>query len=109
MGRARSAALRRTRRAWPPALITLYALVLVLFGVAVSLAIAGHTGAGLSFAALPVAFLGLVIARRQPANRIAWLLLGFSGVYAHHALEPAHITLWLSPDAGHPASPADAS
>lgn len=27
----------------------------------------------------------------------------------HHALEPAHITLWLSPDAGHPASPADAS
>lgn len=27
----------------------------------------------------------------------------------HHALEPAHITLWLTPDADHPASPADAS
>ena len=82
MGRTRPAAVRRTRRRWPPVLITLCALVLVLFGVAISLAIAGHTGAGLSFAALPVAFLGLVIARRQPANRIALLLLGFSGVFA---------------------------
>ena len=27
----------------------------------------------------------------------------------HHALEPAHITLRLSPDASHPASPTDAS
>jgi hypothetical protein len=27
----------------------------------------------------------------------------------HHALEPAHIALWLSPDASHPASPTGAS
>jgi len=93
MGRTRSAALHPARRAWPPALITLCALVLVLFGVAVSLAIAGHTGAGLSFAALPVAFLGLVIARRQPANRIAWLLLGFSGVFAVYG-DAAAYSVW---------------
>jgi hypothetical protein len=33
---------------------------------------------------------------------------GLAGA-VHRALEPAHITLWLSPDAGHPASPTDAS
>jgi hypothetical protein len=33
---------------------------------------------------------------------------GLAGA-VHHALEPTHITLWLSPDAGHPASPTDTS
>jgi hypothetical protein len=85
--------VRRSRPAWPPVLTALAALVLVLFGLAISLAIAGHTGAGLSFASLPVALLGLVIARRQPANRIAWLLLGFSAVFAFYG-DAAGYSVW---------------
>jgi hypothetical protein len=83
MGRTRRPA-GRSRLAWPPVLTVLGGLVLVLFGLAISLAIIGHTGVGLSFAALPVALLGLVIARRQPGNRIAWLLLSFSAVFAFY-------------------------
>ena len=58
------------------------ALVLVLLGLAVALLIVGQTGSGFAFAALPVAVLGLVIARRQPGNRIGLLLLGCSAVFA---------------------------
>jgi hypothetical protein len=57
------------------------ALVLVLLGLTVALRIAGQ-GAGLAFAAVPVAVLGLVIIRRQPGNRIGVLLLGCSAVFA---------------------------
>ncbi|HYB19078.1 MAG TPA: hypothetical protein VEF71_26930 [Streptosporangiaceae bacterium] len=57
-------------------------LVLVLLGLAVALGIAGQTGSGLAFVAPPVAVLGLVIARRQPGNRIGLLLLGCSAVFA---------------------------
>ena len=70
------------RRHWPAMATLLGALVLVLLGLAVALLIAGQTGSGFAFAALPVAVLGLVIARRQPGNRIGWLLLGCSAVFA---------------------------
>jgi hypothetical protein len=83
----------RSWLAWPSVLTVLGGLVLVLFGLAVSLAVIGHTGAGLSFAALPVALLGLVIARRQPGNRIAWLLLGFSAVFAFYG-DAAGYAVW---------------
>jgi hypothetical protein len=73
--------------------VILGALVLILFGVAVALAIAGRTGAGLSFVAFPVALLGLVIARRQPGNRIAWLLLGSSAVFAVYG-DAAGYAVW---------------
>jgi len=70
------------RRHWPAMATLLGALVLVLLGLAVALLIAGQTGSGVAFAALPVAVLGLVIARRQPGNRIGLLLLGCSAVFA---------------------------
>jgi hypothetical protein len=90
MGRARSEVpVRRSRRPWPSAFTALGALVVVLFGMATSLAVVGRTGAGLSFVALPVALLGLVIARRQPGNRIAWLLLSFSAVFAVYGMPRA--------------------
>jgi hypothetical protein len=54
----------------------------VLLGLTVALLIAGQTGSGLAFAAFPVAVLGLMIARRQPGNRIGLLLLGCSAVFA---------------------------
>jgi hypothetical protein len=93
VGRTRSAPARRSRPAWPAALTVLAALVLVMFGVAVSLAIIGHTGAGLSFIALPAALLGLLIARRQPGNRIAWVLLAFSAAFAFYG-DAAGYSVW---------------
>jgi len=70
------------RRRWPAMATLLGALVLVLLGLAVALGIAGQTGSGFAFAALPVAVLGLLIARRQAGNRIGLLLLGCSAVLA---------------------------
>jgi len=67
------------RRPW--LLIVLCALVLALLGLAVSLAIVSPTAVGLAFTTLPVAAVGLVIARRQPGNRIGLLLLGSSVVF----------------------------
>jgi hypothetical protein len=64
--------------------------VLVRLGLAVALVIAGQTGSGLAFAAFPVAVSGLVIARRQPANRIGWLLLGCSVVFALYGVATAY-------------------
>jgi hypothetical protein len=56
-------------------------LVLVLYGLGLPAALAIHKpGDGLSLFALLIAVLGLVIARRQPGNSVAWLLLGFSAV-----------------------------
>ena len=84
-------------------------MVLVLYGLGLPVAVAIHKpGDGLSLFALLIAVLGLVIVRRQPGNSVAWLLLGFSALVVFYE-DAAHITLWLSPDAGHPASPADAS
>jgi hypothetical protein len=61
------------------------ALVLVLFGLGLPAAIgSGKPGDGLSIFALLIAVLGLVIARRQPGNSIAWLLLGFSALTAFY-------------------------
>ena len=75
---------RRSRLSSPRPVNLLVALALVLFGLGVPLGIAAHGGVGLAAVALPVAVLGLVIARRQPGNRIAWLLLGFSALLAFY-------------------------
>jgi hypothetical protein len=71
----------------------LVALVLVLSGLAVALRIAGQTGSSLAFAAFPVAVLGLLIARRQPGNRIGLLLLGCSAVFALYGNATAY-SVW---------------
>jgi hypothetical protein len=60
------------------------ALVLVSLGLAVALRIAGSKGPGFAIAAFPIAVLGLVIAWRQPGNRIGLLLLGCSAVFAFY-------------------------
>jgi hypothetical protein len=70
---------RRFRLASPGTALVLGALVLVLVALDVLLGHAAHGGgAGLWFVALLIAVLGLVIARRQPANPLGWLLMGFS-------------------------------
>jgi hypothetical protein len=56
-------------------------LILALYGLGLPAAIGiRKPGDGLSIFALLIAILGLVIARRQPGNSIAWLLLGFSAL-----------------------------
>jgi len=74
------ATARRLRLARPTVVTVLCALVLVLFGLGMTIGItAAHKPVdGLAVFGLLFAGLGLVIARRQPGNRIAWLLLGFS-------------------------------
>jgi hypothetical protein len=76
MGRMRPA--RRLR----PALLGVLALILILYGLS-AIGI-GKPADGLSLFALAVAALGLIIARRQPGNRVAWLLLGLSVVLAFY-------------------------
>jgi hypothetical protein len=70
------------RRFWaasPGMALALGALILVLVALDVLLGHAAHGGgAGLWFVALLIAVLGLVIARRQSANPLGWLLMGFS-------------------------------
>ena len=57
------------------------ALVLVLLGLGVPIGVAAHKPAdGLAILGLLAAVLGLLIARRQPGNRIALLLLAFAAV-----------------------------
>jgi hypothetical protein len=53
------------------------ALIVVLFGLSVALGSGVHGGGNIGIAGLPIGLLGLVIARRQPGNRVAWLLLVF--------------------------------
>ena len=54
-------------------------VILALYGLGLPAAIGiRKPGDGLSIFALLIAALGLIIARRQPGNSIAWLLLGFS-------------------------------
>jgi hypothetical protein len=76
MGRMRPA--RRLR----PALLGVLALILILYSLS-AIGI-GKPADGLSLFALAVAALGLIIARRQPGNRVAWLLLGLSVVLAFY-------------------------
>jgi hypothetical protein len=71
---------RRFRLARPTVVTVLCALVLVLFGLGMAISIAAGQPDGLAVFVLLFAGLGLVIARRQPGNRIAWLLLGFSAL-----------------------------
>ena len=88
------ATARGFRPARPTVVTVLCALVLVLLVLAVLLAIAGHHGGGgLPFVALPIAVLGLVIARRQPGNRIAWLLLGFGALLSFYGDAAAYSVL----------------
>jgi hypothetical protein len=93
MGRVRSAVQRpatRFRLALPGALV----LILALYGLGLPAAIAiGKPGDGLSLFALPIAVLGLVIARRQPGNGVAWLLLGLSAVLAFYEDAANYATL----------------
>lgn len=59
----------------------LVALVLVLLGLGVPIGVAAHKAAdGLAILGLLAAVLGLLIARRQPGNRIALLPLAFAAV-----------------------------
>ena len=75
MGRA-----RRFRLTW-----LLGALILVLYGVGLPAAFGiGTPGDGLSIFALLIAVLALVIARRQPGNSVARLLLGLGAVLAFY-------------------------
>ena len=77
-------AARPLRLGRSPMVIMLGVLVLVLVSLGEQFASAGHNHGGLEPVALSVAVLGLVIARRQPGNRIAWLLLGFGAVTAFY-------------------------
>jgi hypothetical protein len=52
-----------------------------------------HEGVGLAVVGLLAAGLGLVIARRQPGNRIAWLLLVFGVVIAFYQ-DAAGYSVW---------------
>ena len=70
---------RRFRVASPRTVLVLGALIIVLVALDALLGHAAHGGgAGLWFVALLIAALGLVVARRQPANPLGWLLMGFS-------------------------------
>jgi two-component system, NarL family, sensor kinase len=70
---------RRFRVASPGTGLVLGALIIVLVALDVLLGHVAHGGgAGLWFVALLIAALGLVVARRQPANPLGWLLMGFS-------------------------------
>jgi hypothetical protein len=75
---------RRHRLPWPSMVTATVGLILVLFGLSVVLGLPAHQGVGLAVVALVAAGLGLVIARRQPGNRIAWLLLVFGVVIAFY-------------------------
>ena len=70
-------------------------------------------GLGIGLGILPVAALGLVVARRQPANPIGWLLTGFGAelvcydavdlgavraelaAAVDRSVEPAHVWVWI--------------
>jgi hypothetical protein len=70
---------RRFRVASPGTGLILGALIIVLVALDVLLGHAAHGGgAGLWLVALLIAALGLVVVRRQPANPLGWLLMGFS-------------------------------
>jgi hypothetical protein len=74
--------------------LALGALILVLVALDVLLGYAAHGGgAGLWFVALLIAVLGLVIARRQPANPLGWLLMGFSVWVAWYDLAGGYAVL----------------
>jgi hypothetical protein len=102
MGRTRPAAQRP---------VLLGALVLVLYGLgAIGI---GKPADGLVIFGLALAALGLVIARRQPGNSVAWLLLATSAVLvfyedaANYAVMDYHLhhgTLPLGPAAAVVAS-----
>jgi hypothetical protein len=74
------AAQRPARQFRPPLLLG--ALTLVLYGLgAIGI---GKPLDGLSIFALAITALGLIIARRQPGNSVAWLLLGLGPVLAFY-------------------------
>jgi hypothetical protein len=88
---------RHWRWASPVAAFVLGALILGLAVLDALLGYAAHErGFGLGLAVLSVAALGLVVARRQPANPIGWLLMGFTAglagytAAAHYAVLDYH-------------------
>jgi hypothetical protein len=81
MGRVRPAAQRPVRRFRPSRPLGALVLILVLYGLGLPAAIGiGKPGDGLSILALLIAAPGVIIARRQPGNNVAWLLLGFGAL-----------------------------
>ena len=85
--------VKRLPRRRPASATVLFGLVMVLQGLCLGLVIVARTGAGLAFVALPVAILGLVIARRQPGNRVALGLLGFGVAFSFYGIAAAY-SVW---------------
>jgi hypothetical protein len=86
--------VRRFRLASPRTALVLGALILVLVALDVLLGHAAHGGGGgLGPVPLVIAALGLVVARRQPANPLGWLLLGFSLWIALYGLAGGYAVL----------------
>jgi hypothetical protein len=74
--------------------VTLAALTLVLLALGVMAGVAAHGGRdGLGLGALLISVLGLVVARRQPANPIGWLLLGFAVTAAFYGAAGSYAVL----------------
>jgi hypothetical protein len=86
--------VRRWRLASPGTALALIALVLVLFALGELAGVASHGGGGgVGLAALLIGVLGLVVARRQPANPIGWLLLGFGATAAFYGAASSYAVL----------------
>ena len=106
---------RRVRLASPPTALALGVLTLLLAAASVPLAVLDHHLSTLAPAvfALVFAFIGVVIARRQPRNPIGWLLLAIAlalvdsiaaGSYAllayregYHGLPLVRLAVFLGP------------
>jgi hypothetical protein len=85
---------RRWRLASPGTALALGALTLVLFALGELAGFAAHGGGGgFGLAALLIGALGLVVTRRQPANPIGWLLLGFAATAAFYGAASSYAVL----------------
>jgi hypothetical protein len=85
---------RHWRLASPGMAVALGALILVLFALGVLAGVAAHGGGGgFGLVALLIGVLGLVVARRQPANPIGWLLLGFAATTAFYGAASSYAVL----------------
>ncbi len=86
--------VRHWRLASPVMAVALGVLILVLFALGLLAGAAAHGGGGgLGLAALLIGVLGLVVARRQPANPIGWLLLGFAATTAFYGAASSYAVL----------------
>ena len=55
------------------------------------------TNGGETLLVLPFAAVGFVLARRRPGNPVGWLLQADLTGIVQQALEPAHVSVWISP------------